>query len=271
MSNWKTGNQSYGSHYSASAPKEKIGKSTLAYLEAKDKTGFIHEEENIANTPPNAAPVHDATCKSISCKTSKKRSKRVAYAPVPGANGIQNNGDDFIDNASHDCASACGSNKKGRNVNLHAAYIHVMADLAQSVVVLIAGLLIWKNPTWQLTDPICTLIFSVMVCYSTIGVIRSSLSVLLEEVPPGVDWEGMFDAISSVEGVSNVHDLHIWSISHGHSILSVHGVAKDVERAYRDIKQLCNQRNITHITVQLQPRTIDGCLTCSKESAHLCR
>lgn len=48
MSNWKTGNQSYGSHYSASAPKEKIGKSTLAYLEAKDKTGFIHEEENIA-------------------------------------------------------------------------------------------------------------------------------------------------------------------------------------------------------------------------------
>ena len=48
MSTWKTGNQSYGSHYSASAPKQKIGKSTLAYLESNDKGGFIHEEENIA-------------------------------------------------------------------------------------------------------------------------------------------------------------------------------------------------------------------------------
>ena len=185
-------------------------------------------------------------------------------------NDVQN-GDEFRENVSHDHPSEYRSSKNGRNVNLHAAYIHVMADLAQSVVVLIAGLIIWKNPTWQLTDPICTLIFSIMVCYSTVGVIRSSLSVLLDEVPPGVDWEGMYDAISSVEGVSNVHDLHIWSISHGHSILSVHGVAMDIEQAYRDIKKICNQSNITHVTVQLQPRTIDGCLTCSKESVHLCR
>jgi zinc transporter 2 len=177
--------------------------------------------------------------------------------------------DEVLPDNEHDAAEEV--NRKGRNVNLHAAYIHVMADLAQSVVVLIAGLIIWKKPTWQLTDPICTLIFSIMVCYSTVGVIRSSLSVLLEEVPPGVDWEGMYDAISSVEGVSNVHDLHIWSISHGHSILSVHGTANDVKQAYHDIKKLCNRKNISHLTVQLQPRTIDGCLTCSTQSAHLCR
>ncbi|KAL7432731.1 hypothetical protein ACHAXH_001848, partial [Discostella pseudostelligera] len=176
--------------------------------------------------------------------------------------------DELLPDCEHDVKEAA---KKGRNVNLHAAYTHVMADLAQSVVVLIAGLIIWMNPTWQLTDPICTLIFSIMVCYSTIGVIRSSLSVLLEEVPPGVNYEGMYDAISSVEGVSNVHDLHIWSISHGHSILSVHGTANDVKQAYHDIKTLCNQKNISHLTVQLQPRTIDGCVTCSKESEHLCR
>ena len=83
--------------------------------------------------------------------------------------------------------------------------------------------------------------------------------------------KGMYDAISSVQGVSNVHDLHIWSISHGHSILSVHGTANDVKQAYHDIKTLCNQKNISHLTVQLQPRTIDGCVTCSKESEHLCR
>lgn len=46
MATWKTGNQTYGSH--VSAPKEKIGKSTLEYLKSKDATGFVHEEENIA-------------------------------------------------------------------------------------------------------------------------------------------------------------------------------------------------------------------------------
>ena len=162
------------------------------------------------------------------------------------------------------------ADKKERNVNLHAAYIHVLADLAQSVVVFIAGLIIWYKPTWQLADPICTLIFSIMVCYSTVGVIRSALSVLLEEVPPGVKWEEIYDAIASVEGVSNVHDLHIWSVSHGLTILSVHATAENAEKAYCDIKKACNKRKIYHLTVQLQPSTIDDCVTCTEESAHQC-
>lgn len=163
------------------------------------------------------------------------------------------------------------SHKKERNVNLHAAYIHVLADLAQSVVVLVAGLIIWAKPTWQLADPICTLIFSILVCYSTVGIIRSSLSVLLEEVPPGVNWEEIFDAISNVKGVSHVHDLHIWSISHGNFILSVHATAEDSVQAYSDIKKVCNERNISHLTVQLQPVNIDDCVTCTEGSVHQCR
>jgi zinc transporter 2 len=159
----------------------------------------------------------------------------------------------------------------GRNVNLHAAYLHVLADLAQSVVVFVAGLIIWYKPTWQITDPICTLIFSVLVCWSTVNVIRSSLSVLLEEVPPGVEWDEVFDAIKNVQGVSNVHDLHIWSISHGQSCLSVHAAAEDIESAYRDITRLCHKRKITHLTIQLQPATIDDCVTCIDGSVHQCR
>ncbi len=158
-----------------------------------------------------------------------------------------------------------------RNVNLHAAYLHVLADLTQSVVVFIAGLIIWWKPTWQITDPICTLIFSVLVCWSTVGVIRSSLSVLLEEVPPGVSWTKMNDAINSVDGISNVHDLHIWSIAHGNTSLSVHATAKDLKKAYSDIKKLCNREKISHITVQLQPASIGDCVTCTEGSVHQCR
>jgi len=163
------------------------------------------------------------------------------------------------------------SYKKERNVNLDAAYLHVLADLLQSVVVLVAGLIIYAKPTWQVADPICTLIFSILVCYSTVGVIQSSLSVLLEEVPPGVNWEEVFDAISNVKGVSNVHDLHIWSVSHGNFILSVHATAEDAQQAYSDVKSVCNDRNIFHLTVQLQPSTVDDCVTCTDGSADQCR
>jgi len=112
---------------------------------------------------------------------------------------------------SHDEESALldkvHKKKKTRNVNLHAAYLHVLADLAQSVVVFIAGLVIYWKPSWQLADPICTLVFSVLVCYSTVGVIKSSLSVLLEEVPPHLNWEELYRSICKVKGVTNVHDL----------------------------------------------------------------
>lgn len=179
--------------------------------------------------------------------------------------------DEVLPESAAHSEDASSSEKKARNVNLHAAYLHVLADLAQSVVVFVAGLIIWAKPTWQVADPICTLIFSILVCYSTVGVIRSSLSVLLEEVPPGVNWEEIFDAISAVDGVTNVHDLHIWSVSHGNYILSVHGTAQDTEQAYRDIKKLCIKKNITHLTVQLQPSTIDDCVTCIDGSVHQCR
>lgn len=162
--------------------------------------------------------------------------------------------------------------KAERNVNLHAAYLHVLADLAQSVVVLVAGCIIWWKPSWQIADPICTLIFSVLVSYSTINPIKSSLSVLLEEVPPGVQWDEIFDAICAVKGVTNVHDLHIWSISHGNYILSVHATAENLEQAYDDIKTICNKRNISHLTLQVQPCTIGGeCVTCTEGSVHMCR
>jgi zinc transporter 2 len=162
------------------------------------------------------------------------------------------------------------TNASKRNVNLHAAYVHVLADLAQSFVVLLAGLIIWYKPTWQLTDPICTLIFSIMVCYATVGVIRSSLSVLLEEVPPGVNYDDVFDSISAVEGVSNVHDLHIWSISHDKLSLSVHASAVNIEQAYREIKKVCHREKITHLTLQLQPNTEEDCVTCTDGMAHQC-
>lgn len=154
-----------------------------------------------------------------------------------------------------------------KNVNLNAAYIHALADLAGSVALLIAASIIWWKPTWQIADPICSLIFSVMVIVSTFGVIKSTLSVLMEKVPSEVNWDEIYNEICRVQGVSNIHDLHIWYVSHGCPVLSLHAAADNVDRAYYDIKKICHKHKILKMTLQIQSSSFsDGCVTCIQES-----
>lgn len=159
---------------------------------------------------------------------------------------------------------------EARNINLHAAYLHVLGDLAQSVAVLISGLIIWFQPTWTIIDPIATLLFCAMVFYSTLGVLRSSISVLLEEVPPNVSWKDVYDAIESIEGVENVHDLHIWSISDSIPSLSVHAHSDDPQLAMEQIYRVVKNKGIKHATIQVQSKD-QVCVTCAGEGCDFLR
>lgn len=165
------------------------------------------------------------------------------------------------------------SKKEIENVNLKAAYIHVMGDLAQSVAVLIAGLIIWHNPAWRIVDPIATILFCILVFWSTLGVIRSAICVLLEEVPPDVSWQRIHDQIDLLPGVTDVHDLHIWSISHGLTALSVHvnttSGRVNTKQVLTTIAAICKKNGINHTTIQVQPfcRDDNGCITCGSSSA----
>jgi len=151
-----------------------------------------------------------------------------------------------------------------RNVNLQAAYLHVLGDLAQSVAVLVAGLIIWFKPEWAIVDPIATLGFCVLVFYSTLGVLRSSVAVLMEEVPPTINWAKVMKDFEKLPNVTKVHDLHIWAISDGVPALSVHAVAQDDDcaQAILNINQVCMKHKILHVTAQVQPASFPECLTC---------
>jgi zinc transporter 2 len=148
-----------------------------------------------------------------------------------------------------------------RNINLRAAYLHVLGDLAQSVAVLIAGVIIWVRPDLHIIDPILTLLFAVLVLYSTFGVVRESIAVMLEATPPNISWEKVHEAIMKVPNVEDVHDLHIWSISHGQPILSVHCQSKDSD-ALGKIRDQCLTFGISHATIQVQ-YSEGSCLTCA--------
>lgn len=155
------------------------------------------------------------------------------------------------------------TNKAIWNVNLNAAYIHALSDLAGSVALLIAALIICWRPNWQIADPICTIIVSVIIIFSTAGVIKTSLNVLMEKVPSGVTWDEIHNTICQVYGISNVHELHVWSVSHGSSMLSVHASAENVEQVYNDIKRICDKYNIGKMALQIQPSSSSGgCITC---------
>jgi solute carrier family 30 (zinc transporter), member 2 len=143
---------------------------------------------------------------------------------------------------------------KPRNVNLQAAYLHVLGDLAQSVAVLIAGVVIWFRPAWIVVDPLCTLGFCILVFYSTLGVVRASMSVLLEEVPPQISWKAIHKDLTDIPHLRDVHDLHIWCISDGVPSLSLHASCDDgkCESALKSITAICKKYGIEHITAQVR-------------------
>lgn len=170
---------------------------------------------------------------------------------------------------SHDASSEkINSNtKQGKpkeNINLRAAYIHVLSDLVQSVAVLIAGIVIRYKPDWQIIDPILSVIFSTIICFSTVGIIRSSMNVLLEGVPPDVNLSELESSIKSITGVSCICSIHVWSISHGATALTAHIQASNANIVQRLVQRIATSDfGIEHITVQVQKEC-----SCSKRKHH---
>mmetsp|Transcript_1102 Transcript_1102/g.2423 ORF Transcript_1102/g.2423 Transcript_1102/m.2423 type:complete len:190 (-) Transcript_1102:543-1112(-) len=161
-------------------------------------------------------------------------------------------------------------NRPKENINLRAAYLHVLADLAQSIAVFVAGVVIWYKPEWSIIDPLLTIIFCPIIFYSTLGVIRSSMNILLEAVPPDIDLDDLRLSISSLEGIIKVCDLHVWSISHGASAMTVHATAKNPQSALRLIHRMCTRSyGILHCTIQLeQDERCADCFVCGPGMAH---
>ena len=111
----------------------------------------------------------------------------------------------------------------GDNINVRSAFIHALGDLLQSIGVLIAASLIWYDgKKYAIADPICTLIFSVIVIFTTVNLMSDILSVLMESVPSHLNYSEIALALKGLINVSQIHDLHVWNLSLGKPSLSVH-------------------------------------------------
>ncbi|CAL2035510.1 unnamed protein product [Caenorhabditis brenneri] len=109
----------------------------------------------------------------------------------------------------------------GKNVNVRAAFVHVLGDFIQSIGVVIAALVI-KYVGYELADPICTLFFSLIVLITTLPVMRDIVRNLMEATPKGIDLNSMKTELLTLEGVKGVHNLHVWSVGMSEVHCSVH-------------------------------------------------
>lgn len=144
-----------------------------------------------------------------------------------------------------------------KSINVKAAFWHIIGDTMSSVGVIAAGIII-QLTGWTLADPILAIVIGVVILWGAVRIVKESLDILLESVPPHVEMKRVTAAIKRVSGVEDIHEIHIWTITSGVYALSAHLKITDrMVSQSSDIMTLVNrilasEFNITHTTLQLE-------------------
>ncbi|MCX5761413.1 MAG: cation diffusion facilitator family transporter [Gemmatimonadetes bacterium] len=148
------------------------------------------------------------------------------------------------------------------SLNVRGAYLHVLSDLLGSVAAIIAALAV-RYMGWDLADPVASIVMTVLIVRGAWQLVRESVDVLLEAVPPHISLDQVRSAIAAVPGVASVHDLHVWTVTSGMVALSVHVVSPDPAQhqgALEQIHAAMARFGIGHVTVQIEGRALAECV-----------
>ncbi|SFJ81598.1 cobalt-zinc-cadmium efflux system protein [Halobacillus dabanensis] len=143
------------------------------------------------------------------------------------------------------------------NLNLRAAFLHVLGDLLGSVGAIVAALLIMFFH-WGWADPLASVIVAILVLISGWRVARDSIHVLMEGTPKNIDLEEIVQTIQSTDDIEDIHDLHVWSITSGQNALSCHAVVtknltiKECQDLLKRVENQLREKGIGHVTIQLE-------------------
>ncbi len=112
------------------------------------------------------------------------------------------------------------------NVNMKSAFLHMLSDAATSLVVAALGVL-WLFKPWFWLDPLFSWIIVAMILYSGWGLLKDSILILMNATPPGIDLVDIQQTLTSIEGIKEIHDLHVWNPSAESIALAVHITVPD--------------------------------------------
>lgn len=156
----------------------------------------------------------------------------------------------------HEGEEGAEAHEEAEDLNVRSAYLHVLGDAISSVgVIVVAGLIWWTGWTWL--DPLMSVFIGVLIVVSSWRVLKSSLHILVEGVPGHLSIEEIGQNMAGVDGVLDVHDLHVWSICSGHVALSAHVVTADQKLTdsnsiMAELKARLRKFGIEHTTIQFE-------------------
>jgi cobalt-zinc-cadmium efflux system protein len=147
------------------------------------------------------------------------------------------------------------------DLNIKGAFMHMAADAAVSAGVVVAGLVILISG-WSWLDPLVSLVINAIIVWGTWGLLRDSLDMTMDAVPPGIDVPRVQNYFRSLPGVTDFHHLHIWALSTTETALTVHLVKPQSEDDDDLLMTVCHElstsHGIGHATVQFE-RTRSVC------------
>ena len=149
---------------------------------------------------------------------------------------------------------------KDDNLNLKAAYIHLLYDTISSVAVIATAIIIYFT-NWTFLDIVASILIAMMIFWSGFKIIKKTIHIFMQGVPEGIDFEDVHKKLLKVKGVLSVHSIHIWSVDSNEAFLSCH-VCVGEKQPNTDLiiqsvnKMLEKQFNILHTTIQIERKKI---------------
>jgi cobalt-zinc-cadmium efflux system protein len=143
---------------------------------------------------------------------------------------------------------------KHENLNTQAAYLHILGDTLGSVgAMAAAGVILLTG--WVPADPLISMAIAALILVSAVRLVSESVDILLEATPQHVSLPALPTAIGGVPGVTDVHDLHVWTVSNGIVAMSGHATVPDPAGQQAALEEICRRVHafgIQHVTVQLE-------------------
>ena len=151
---------------------------------------------------------------------------------------------------------------KEKDINIKSAYLHLMSDALVSLGLVVAGIIIHYT-NWYWLDPVFSIIIVIIILLGTWGLLKRSLRLSLDGVPPNVDLQEVKNKALKVKGVVEIHHIHIWAISTTENALTAHVVVaenytmQEIEAIKKQLKHEFEHQNIHHVTLETETNITD--------------
>jgi cobalt-zinc-cadmium efflux system protein len=154
--------------------------------------------------------------------------------------------------------------ERAHDINIRSAWAHMLGDALGSLGIM-AGALLIRGTGWQRVDPLLSALIGLLIVWTAWDIVKESLNILLEGLPRGLELDSVVSAMRQIEGVLDVHDLHIWSLGSSLHALSCHVLIEDLppsasDAILRALNHMLDERfQIRHTTVQFEHAHCPGC------------